>query len=250
VPLEVALLEYTNFYVRFGLGREFNPDHEGWQSYVAGLRGAEDGREWTYHFYLSEPEAKTAPPVVATFGCFSYAVPDGSHVRLHFRNTEADGCSPLSTARIERRRAELAVLFTHMKTSVSQDTPVVGASWLYNLRAYRRLLPPGYVSTARPIRGGFRSMPLWGQFLNRHGEVRESMAESFLNALAQTSNLSDVGKCFPFQALTATAPVRQFYDFYEVNKIAMNTDLKILGVDALFDYYDQMNRYTRFINKD
>jgi len=33
------------------------------------------------------------------------------------------------------------------------------------------------------------------------------------------------------------------------NKIAMNTDLKILGVDALFDYYGQMNRYTRFINK-
>ncbi len=33
------------------------------------------------------------------------------------------------------------------------------------------------------------------------------------------------------------------------NKIAMNTDLKILGVDARFDYYGQMNRYTRFINK-
>jgi enoyl-CoA hydratase len=34
------------------------------------------------------------------------------------------------------------------------------------------------------------------------------------------------------------------------NKIAMNTDLKIRGVDALFDYYGQMNRYTRFINKE
>lgn len=33
------------------------------------------------------------------------------------------------------------------------------------------------------------------------------------------------------------------------NKISFNTDLKILGVDALFDYYGQMNRYTRFINK-
>ena len=34
------------------------------------------------------------------------------------------------------------------------------------------------------------------------------------------------------------------------NKVAMNTDLKILGVDALFDYYGQMNRYTRFINTE
>lgn len=33
------------------------------------------------------------------------------------------------------------------------------------------------------------------------------------------------------------------------NKIAMNTDLKIRGVDALFDYYGQMNRYGRFFDK-
>jgi enoyl-CoA hydratase/carnithine racemase len=31
------------------------------------------------------------------------------------------------------------------------------------------------------------------------------------------------------------------------NKLAMNTDLKIRGIDALFEYYGQMNRYTRFI---
>jgi enoyl-CoA hydratase len=34
------------------------------------------------------------------------------------------------------------------------------------------------------------------------------------------------------------------------NKIAMNTDLKVRGVDALFDYYGQMNRFSRFINKE
>jgi hypothetical protein len=59
-------------------------------------------------------------------------------------------------------------------------------------------------------------MPLWGQFLNRRGEVRESMAESFMNTLAKTSKLGDLGRCFPFQALTVTAPAREFYDFYGV----------------------------------
>jgi enoyl-CoA hydratase/carnithine racemase len=29
------------------------------------------------------------------------------------------------------------------------------------------------------------------------------------------------------------------------NKIAMNTDFKMRGIDALFDYYGQMNRYGR-----
>ncbi|MHA2289536.1 MAG: enoyl-CoA hydratase-related protein [Promethearchaeota archaeon] len=33
------------------------------------------------------------------------------------------------------------------------------------------------------------------------------------------------------------------------NKIALNTDLKIRGIDALFDYYGQMNRYGRFIHR-
>ncbi len=61
MPLGIALLEYTNLYARFGLGRDFNAEHESWQTYLAGLRGAANGREWTYRFYLREPEA-TAPP--------------------------------------------------------------------------------------------------------------------------------------------------------------------------------------------
>ena len=216
VPLEVALFEHTNLYVRLGFGRAFDFDHRGWQCYLAGLRDARDGREWTYRFYLREPEAKTAPSVAATSGCFSYALPDEQCVRLHFRNTEVGDCSPLGAARAAQRRAELSALCAHWKPSLSQDTPVVGASWLYNLEAYRRLFPPVYVATATPIQGAFRSMALWGQFINRRGEVRESVAAPFLRALAKASDLGDVGDCFPFQALTARAPASEFYDFYEV----------------------------------
>jgi hypothetical protein len=214
--LEAVLLEYTNLYVRFGFGRDFKPDHEGWQRYIAGLGSAANGRKWTYRFYLTEPEAKTGPRVVATFGCFSYARTDETFVRLHFRNTDPEEYSPLGRARAERRRAELSALFAHLKRNVSRDIPIVGASWLYNLRAYRRLFPPDYVSSARPVHGAFRSMPLWGQFLNRRGEIRKPMAESFLDALARTSKLGDLEGCFPFQALTATAPASEFYDFYGV----------------------------------
>ena len=214
--LEAALLEYTNFYVRFGLGRDFKPDHEGWQRYISGIRSAAYGREWTYRSYLAEPEAKTGPRVVATSGCFSYARSDENFVRLHFRNMDSDDCSPLGRARAELRRAELAALFAHLGPSVGRETPIVGASWLYNLQAYRRLFPPDYVSCARPIQGAFRSMGLWGQFLNRRGGVRETMAESFLNNIAKSSNLGDLGRCFPFQALSVTAPAREFCDFYGV----------------------------------
>jgi hypothetical protein len=216
IPLEAALFEYTNFYVRFGLGRDFSSQNETWQTYLAGLRGSGDGREWTYRFYLGRSEATTAPAVVATFGCFSYAVPDGDHVRLHFRATEADGCSPLGAARTARRRAELSGLFAHLKPRVNADMPVVGASWLYNLHAYRRLFPARYASTAVPIRGGYRSMPLWGQFLDRRGHVRAQLEEPFLRATSRSSSLEGLEHCFPFRALSVSSPASEFYHFYGV----------------------------------
>jgi hypothetical protein len=215
MPLGSALFDYTNLYVRFGLGRKFDSQHETWQAYLTGLHGAEDGREWTYRFYLRDPEATTAPPLVATFGCFSYALSSANHVRLHFQNAEADGHSPLGVARIEQRRTDLEHLFKHLKGTVSEDIPVVGVSWLYNLDAYRRLFPAVYSSSARVVRGRFRSMPLWGQFLDHRGQVKESTTRPFRSALAH-STLARVDEYFPFQVLTAHASAQEFYDFFGV----------------------------------
>jgi hypothetical protein len=77
---------------------------------------------------------------VATFGCFSYARSSGDRIRLHFQNAETDGHSPLGIERLDRRLADLAALFEHIKRTLRQPLQVVGASWLYNLDAYRRLI--------------------------------------------------------------------------------------------------------------
>jgi hypothetical protein len=50
LPLPRVLLEYTNLYIRFGLGRDFDPAHPGWREYLAGLLDTNDCREWTYRF--------------------------------------------------------------------------------------------------------------------------------------------------------------------------------------------------------
>jgi hypothetical protein len=99
-PLAETLLDYTNFYIRFALGRGFDPDHPGWREYVAGLREVRDQREWTYRFYTSRPPAKAGPDVTATFGCFAYAPLGPDRVRLHFENNETGDGSPLA---VERR---------------------------------------------------------------------------------------------------------------------------------------------------
>jgi hypothetical protein len=216
LPLARALLEYTNLYIRFGLGREFDPTHRGWLEYLAGLRDAKDPREWTYRFYVRRPDTMAVPALVATFGCFSYAQPSGDRIRLHFQNAEMDGHSPLAMDRRDRRLAELAGLFAHVKRGARQPLRVIGASWLYNLGAYRRLFPESYLGTAHVIHGRFRHMPLWGQFVSRYGEVREDMARPFRERLGRQSSLEGLDQCFPLPVLALEAPVGEFYDFYGV----------------------------------
>jgi len=220
MPLARALLEYTNFYIRFGSGRDFDPAHPTWREYLAGLQDSYDGREWTYRFYLTRPEAMAAPTVVATFGCFSYARWSGDRIRLHFQNAETDGRSPLGIERLGQRTAELAALFEHVKRTVPLPLQVVGASWLYNLGAYRRLFPAPYLATARVIHHRFQHMPLWGQFLDRYGEIRESMTRPFLGRLERQTSLDGLDQCFPFPVLAVEGSVLEFHHFYEANRRA------------------------------
>ena len=216
LPLARALLEYTNLYIRFGLGHGFDPAHPGWQEYLAGLGDARDIGEWTYAFYSRRPDAMAAPSVVATFGCFSYARASDERIRLHFENVETDGHSPLAVDRLPRRSAELAALFEHVKRSPSPPRRVRGVSWLYNLEAYRRLFPGSYVATAHAVADRFQHMPLWGQFADRHGTIKAGVAGQFLERLERHASCEGLDRCFPLQPLSVEASVQDFYDFFRL----------------------------------
>lgn len=214
LPLARVLLEYTNLYIRFGLGHAFDAAHPRWRAYLDGLGDARGIREWTYAFYLTRPDAMAARAVVATFGCFAYARPAGEQIRLHFQNAETDGRSPLGPDRVGERRAELAALFAHVKRTQSPPLQVRGVSWLYNLDAYRRLFPASYVATAHPAPPRFQHMPLWGQFVDRHGAIKEGPARQFLGRLERQRSLDGLEHCFPLQTLTVEAPAQDFYVCY------------------------------------
>ena len=216
LPVPRALFEYTNLYIRFGLGRDFDPEHRVWREYVNGLQTASDRRDWTYRFHVARADATTAPPVVATCGSFSYALMTGERLRLHFLNAERDGRSPLTAERRDQRVADLTALFGHVKRTQRAPLRVVGSSWLYNLDAYRRLFPPSYVATARVIGHRFRHMSLWGQFLDRRGEVRPDVTRLFLERLERQSSVERLDEYFPFQVLAVEGPVETFYDFYAI----------------------------------
>ncbi|HEY1608542.1 MAG TPA: hypothetical protein VGG24_04705, partial [Paraburkholderia sp.] len=150
-PVDRALLDYTNLYVRFGLGRVFDPTHPGWRDYVNGLARAADPAEWTFRFYLSHASRAAHVPThsaTATFGCFSFAMEDAERVRLHFENVDPVSASPLSVERLPLRLRELRSLFEHVRRNHAEATQVVGTSWLHNLRAYRRCFPDEYGASA------------------------------------------------------------------------------------------------------
>jgi hypothetical protein len=216
LPLEHALMDYTNLYIRFGLGREFDPAHPGWREYLTGLQGRNDEGAWTHQFFLTRPQTVLPPGLVATFGCFSYARLSDDRIRLHFHNAEVDGHSPLAVERRDHRLADLAALFAHVKRTEPASARVIGASWLYNLEAYRRLFPKSYVASARTLTRRFRHMPLWGQFVNRHGGVKEHLTRELFDRLGHRPNLEQLDTCFPFQVLGVEAPAEEFHAFYDV----------------------------------
>jgi hypothetical protein len=216
LPLTRVLLDYTNLYIRFGLGRDFHASHPIWQTYLAGLQDATDRQDWTYRFYLTRARVMAGPPVVATFGCFSYARLPENRIRLHFQNADTAKHSSLSVACLGQRQADLTALFEHVQQTLGESVQVVGVSWLYNLEAYRRLFPVSYVTTARVLSDRFKSMPLWGQFLDRYGHLKASMTHPFLERLERQSSLERLNECFPFQVLAVEAPVSAFYDFYGI----------------------------------
>jgi hypothetical protein len=133
-------------------------------------------------FYLTRAEAPAGPPPVMSAGCFWwYSRLDEGRIRLHFRNAETDGQSPLAAERLDRRMAAPAALFHHVKRT-----------W------------------------EFRSMPLWGQFLDRHGEIRERARRDFVERLDRQSGMDRLDLCFPLQVLSLEASATEVHDFHRI----------------------------------
>ena len=208
---EEALLNYTNMYIRL-VGYSFDPTHPVWQAYLQGLGQAPQRALWTHAFYQQRRE----PPVPSSYGCFRYQYhPEEDLIRYHFVNADTSGYGPLSKERMPVRLQELKRMFAQIKQRYGDTPRVRGSSWLYTLDAYKRLFPAEYTRAMKVVEKQFQRMSLWGQFLQRDGRVRESLAVSFLSRLPQQKSLEDLGHCFPYQVLSPEGPIALLYEFYE-----------------------------------
>jgi len=201
---------YTNLYVRLSMGPRLDPGNAEWQQFLAGLAGAADPSAYAHAVHLRRLHLPAGPRPAAEAGCFSYEWTGADRARLHFRALEGE--SALAADRHERRLGELRALFAHLKAAAGGEPQIVGASWLYNLPAYRRLFPPAYLAGLRPIAHPYQRLPLWGQLLARDRTVRPGAASRFAAALAQAADLAALARCFALPVLATMAPARCFHD--------------------------------------
>jgi hypothetical protein len=212
VSLAEAVGSHTNIFVRLGMGQKLDLRDSDWQDYLTEMATVQEKAEWTHAVHARRLHIPAGPTPTNAVGCFSYALIGQERARLHFRAGDRASESPLSTENLRLRQGELATLFSKLRASSSESTQIVGASWLYNLRSYRRLFPEPYLASLRSIAHPYQRMPLWGQFLTRDRRVRPEARARFLEGITQASSLSELDLCFPFSVLTTTSPAKWFYD--------------------------------------
>ena len=211
--LEKALLEYTHLYLAFGLGRDFDDKNSIWQSYLHLLGNQLDQAAYTCQFYLAQQTKRPKPEPEHAFGCFSYTLWTAHRMRLHFPNATSER-GALQKQKTSERLAELKSMFGHLKKTVPLTSTVLGGSWLYNIEAYRRLFPANYLESAQVGEEECQFIALWGQFLFHDGNVRQPMAEKFLQAMETQKTLEGLKNCFPYRVLRLESSIDDFYLYY------------------------------------
>lgn len=201
----------TNLRRRFGL--EGTTGEAAWQRFGRGLQQStrlSDNVAWAEEFQLTCP---LQPPPVGAFGCFSFDAPDEYNtVRIHFRDPNPEPTvSPLARPQIGQRRDELRAMFEHIRLHHPKASTVRGASWLYNLEAYNRLLPEDYWRSAVHVRGrlSLNGASTWGQVLDWRDEVKPTVRRALLDRLPLMDPEAP-WSVFPLQCLVPTAPIQSF----------------------------------------
>ncbi len=212
--LEESLRCKTPLYLNFGLDRSFDPANPIWQEFLAGYERAFEPTGWTHSFYLVH--ARSYPE--SAFGCFSYHYePETRCMRLHFGNRDSCTDGPLSVRRQQNRSDELRTLFSSVRLDLPEAEFVRGRSWMYNLPAYRRLFPPDYVTTADPVAPELQFMSLWGQFIDRNGNLRPKATDIFRKHMDTASTPDELRDSFPLPVLATHCSIQYFFDFYGVD---------------------------------
>jgi hypothetical protein len=216
VPLSQVLLEYTNFYRRFNLGRKPDENNPIWHEFIASI-DEKNIIERVYELYQKRKDIKLEKgPNKKEFGCFTFEYkPEEKCVRIHFDNKEENGSS-LDDINLEKRRGELKSMFEYAKNNYPKARVVRGNSWLYNLPKYRRFFPSEYTRDPKPVRLRFVNLSGWGQFLDKDMKIKSEALNIFQEKLTKAQSLDQVLDSLPLRTLEVETKIEDFYNFYDI----------------------------------
>ena len=93
---------------------------------------------------------------------------------------------------------------------------VSGFSWLYNIDAYKRLFPKRYIENCKEIHGWFKTVALWGQFVDRGLQVKKDIALTFEKCIQTKNSIEELEACFPYKILQPKCEIIDFYTLYNI----------------------------------
>lgn len=222
MPLAEAITFHTNFHRLFAYGNlgkmKPDPDFLALVGEVVALAPAKrlDHLIAAYAKRAADPWPPERFPFGNHFAC--EAPNDAGIVRIHFRNRfNTDEHGPLHASSMAQRRADLTAMFAFVAERWPDATAINGASWLYNMEAYRRLFPADYGASRTPMIGprSTHGLSTWGQFLDFRGRAKPEIVETFKRRL-DALDVAEPWLSFPYQVLATTAPLASFRREYGV----------------------------------
>ncbi len=217
IPLRDAIAWHTNFHRLFAFGNlgKMAPDPAflALAEEAAAISDKARRLDLLTIAYAGRPFDGWAAERFAFGKHFACEAPDSAGtVRIHFRNrANMDTIGPLDAANIPQRRADLTAMFGFIARRWPQTAMIEGASWLYNLEAYRRLFPIAYAGSRTPRTGPrpTHGLSTWGQFLDFRGALKPGVADPFIANLALLDP-AEPWRVFPYNVLATKAPFEAF----------------------------------------
>jgi hypothetical protein len=214
-------LRHTNLHRRLGLGTwAGGPPGPEWRAFALALEatpGLAAQVSVTRDAFLAAPDEVLPQPGQTRYGCFAHEPPDPDGVvRIHFYNLDTDEAGgPLARRKLERRRDELRALTGAVAALTPRPKAIRGASWLYNIEAYRRLFPADYVASRKARTAGInlRGTSTWGQVIDSRERVRPDVRDAVVAGLAMLDPDAP-WRAFPLPVLAVSAPIESFESLY------------------------------------
>jgi hypothetical protein len=148
--------------------------------------------------------------------CFLYELKD-TEVYLHFNNNEGSMPGPLSKERIFERTKELQDIFKEIKDIHPEVKTVNCYSWLVNLPSFMRLFPVEFGRNKNIVKNDFKSLDIWGQFLDSGYQMKTEMVDRFLSKLNTATDISESKGIFDFYPVKINAPIELLLNYYKID---------------------------------